>query len=276
MTFAAGLLDAPVLNLMRRAAQQAILPRFRALGAGEFRDKAIGELVTIADLESEAILSEGLSQILPEATVLGEEAISANPGLASRLGEELCWIIDPLDGTNNFARGEGPFGVMVALAQSGEAIAGWILDPLTDRACHAVRGEGAWIDGRRIQATPSGKDREIVALSSLYGNTENRDALRLHLARHYQVVDIPRCAAAQYPRTAVGENDLTLFGRTLAWDHAAGVVMVAEAGGRVARCDGTPYRVDDDQTGLIVAASPEAWDRFSRALAEFERHANPV
>ncbi|MDE2412976.1 MAG: inositol monophosphatase, partial [Sphingomonadales bacterium] len=90
------------------AVERAIMPRFQTLQAGEIIDKGGNELVTVADREAEVILAEGLARILPEATIVGEEAASADPTLLDRLGDDLCWIIDPVDGTNNFAAGRGP------------------------------------------------------------------------------------------------------------------------------------------------------------------------
>ena len=81
------------------------------------------------------------------------------------------------------------------------------------------------------------------------------------------MVDIPRCAAEQYPRLALGVNDLSVFERTLAWDHAAGVLFLNEAGGKAAREDGSPYRVDDHRRGLIAAASPALWDDWAERMA---------
>ena len=87
------------------------------------------------------------------------------------------------------------------------------------------------------------------------------------LAPHYTLVDIPRCAAEQYPRLALGENDISTFKRTLPWDHAAGVLWLNEAGGKAARLDGSQYRVDQhgaagDYKGLVGASSPAIWDEF--------------
>jgi fructose-1,6-bisphosphatase/inositol monophosphatase family enzyme len=118
---------------MRRAAEQAVLPRYRSLAAQEVSAKAPGDLVTSADHQSEAILTEGLARLLPEANIVGEEAAHRDPSWRENLSNSLCWIIDPLDGTNNYATGKPPFGIIVALAEEGQAIAGWIYDPLTGR-----------------------------------------------------------------------------------------------------------------------------------------------
>jgi len=256
--------------LMRDAATRAILPRFQHLAASEIFAKAADDLVTVADRESEAILAEGLARLLPEAAIVGEEAVAADPGLLRHLAEALCWIIDPLDGTNNFAAGKRPFGLLVALAEHGQAVAGWLYDPLSGRFCHAARGAGAYVDGTRITARGSGKSPPVAAISTLFADPARRAALERHIAPHYHMAEIPRCAAEQYPRIVLGQNDVSLFERTLAWDHAAGVLFCNEAGGKVARLDGTPYRVDDTRRGLIAAASPVLWEGLAERLARME------
>jgi fructose-1,6-bisphosphatase/inositol monophosphatase family enzyme len=254
--------------VMREAAERVILPRYQALAAHEIEAKAANDAVTVADHESEQILAETLSRLLPEAALVGEEAAHADPALLDRLGEALCWIVDPLDGTNNFAAGKPPFGVLVALAEAGETIAGWILDPLSGRFCHAAWGQGAWIDGERITARHSGEEPPIAAISLVFADPARREALCTHIAPHYALVDIPRCAAEQYPRLVLGENDVSIFERTHAWDHAAGVLFLNEAGGKAARADGSPYRVDGGSwQGLLGAASPALWDRLAAQMA---------
>ncbi len=252
---------------MRDAAIRAILPRWQSLTADQIDAKAADDVVTIADKEAELILAEGLAKILPDATIVGEEAAFADPALLDRLGDTLCWIVDPLDGTNNFAQGKPPFGVMVALAEAGETIAGWIYDPLSHRLSHAHRGGGAWLGEERVAARSTGANPPIAAISLVFMDQAKREAMKQHIAPHYTLVDIPRCAAEQYPRLVLGVNDCSIFERTLAWDHAAGVLFVNEAGGMAARPDGRPYRVDEAHLpGLIGAASPALWHGLAERL----------
>jgi fructose-1,6-bisphosphatase/inositol monophosphatase family enzyme len=261
-------LDQAVHALMREAAERAILPRYQKLATHEINAKAADDVVTIADHEAEAILTDGLARLQPEAAIVGEEAYFADPALQDRLGDALCWIVDPLDGTNNFAAGKPPFGIIVSLAEKGETIGGWILDVLSGRFCHTARGRGAFIDGERIQAQPSGKTPPIAAISLVFADPTRREALREGIAPHYTCVDIPRCAAEQWPRLALGINDISIFERTLAWDHAAGVLFLNEAGGKAARPDGQPFRVDEHLLpGLLGAASPALWDELAERMA---------
>jgi fructose-1,6-bisphosphatase/inositol monophosphatase family enzyme len=257
-----------VAAVMHDAAARAIMPRYQSLTADEIEAKAADDLVTIADTDAEAILAEGLARLLPEAAIVGEEAVHADPALMDKLGDALCWIVDPVDGTNNFAVGKPPFGILVALAEAGETIAGWIYDPLRERLCHAHRGQGAFIGEERIAARTTGAEPPVAAISLMFADPAQRAALKTRIAPHYTLVDIPRCAAEQYPRLVLGENDISIFERTLAWDHAPGVLFVNEAGGKVARFDGSPYRVDEDRKGLLGAASPALWDELAARMGE--------
>ena len=262
-------LTGPVAALMRDAAERAIMPRWQTLTADQIDANAADDVVTVADKEAEVILAEGLARILPEATIVGEEAAHADPALLERLGDTLCWIVDPLDGTNNFAQGKPPFGVMVALAEAGETIAGWIYDPLSGRLILAHRGGGAWLGEDRVTARATAAQPPIAAISLVFMDQAKREAMKQHIAPHYTLVDIPRCAAEQYPRLVLGVNDLSIFERTLAWDHAAGVLFVNEAGGMAARPDGRAYRVDEAHLpGLIGAASPALWHGLAERLAD--------
>jgi fructose-1,6-bisphosphatase/inositol monophosphatase family enzyme len=250
------------------AATRAILPRYQTLTLDQITDKAADDVVTVADHASEAILAEGLARLLPEAAIVGEEAAHADPALLGKLGDALCWIVDPLDGTNNFAKGKPPFGVLVALSEAGETVAGWIYDPLSGRFCHAARGKGAFVGDERVTAQTSGCDPAIAAISLIFADPARRAALSSHIAPHYTLVDIPRCAAEQWPRLVLGQNDISIFERTHAWDHAAGVLLLNEAGGKAARPDGSPYRVDEaERTGLLGAASPALWDELAERMA---------
>lgn len=256
----------PVVTLMRAVGRDIVMPRYRNLTADQISEKAADDFVTIADRESEARLAEGLAAILPEAGIIGEEACAADPTILDRAGEGLNWIIDPIDGTGNFAAGRPPFGIMVALADAGVTLAGWILDPLSGRMCHAMLGGGSHIDGERVSARESGDPLPVAALAVYFMTPQERADIERRSAGRFALVDIPRCAAEQYPRLVLGQNDVSVFARTLPWDHAAGCLFLNEAGGRCHRLDGSPYRVGDLRRGLLGASSPRLWDEAAGTL----------
>lgn len=262
-------LDSAILALMRDVSEKVILPRFRNLGSGEIIEKAADDLVTVADREAEVALEEGLAKIDPTLAIVGEEAAHADASVLDHLSGS-CWIVDPIDGTHNFAHGQPPFGIIIARAESGLAQSGWLYDCLTGRFCHAHHGQGAKIDGEAIQARPTDQDPPVAAISRLFLSEEQRAFFDKQLGPHYTLVDIPRCAAEQYPRLALGENDVSTFKRTLAWDHAAGVLWLNEAGGKASRMDGSEYRVDEhDKTGLVGASTPAIWNAFVERVSAY-------
>jgi fructose-1,6-bisphosphatase/inositol monophosphatase family enzyme len=258
--------DAPVQALIRDVAARIVMPRFRMLDAGQIEEKAPDELVTIADKESEIALIEGLTRLLPESRVIGEEGVSVDASLLDGIGEGVAWIVDPIDGTANFAAGETPFGIMVALVADGVSEAAWLFDPVLNRLCSAGRGQGAFIDGERVTARTSGAALPVAGLSTKYLPPEMREQIEQRAEGKMQCVGIPRCAAEQYPRVVLGTNDLALFWRTHVWDHAPGALILTEAGGRIARFDRTPYAVTQTGKGLLAAATPQMWDEAAAIL----------
>ncbi|WP_232318450.1 inositol monophosphatase family protein [Sphingomonas sp. TDK1] len=257
---------AAVSALIRRVADEVVLPRFRNLAAHEVLEKTPGELVTIADREAEARLTEGLVAIDGDAVIVGEEACAADPALVDQATAARAWIIDPIDGTANFAAGQSPFGIMIALVENGETQAGWLYDPVTARMCHAAIGAGAFIGDARVQARPSGAARPLAAVSKVGQSEEEHAARAGRFAASCTLVPLPRCAAENYPRLVLGENDIAVFRRTLVWDHAPGVLFLTEAGGYVGRWDGSPYRIGDEGVGIVAASSPDLGKRATDLL----------
>lgn len=252
-------LHEPVVALIREVARDIMMPRFRKLATDEFAEKTPGDFVTIVDRESEARLGEGLARLLPEARIIGEESAAADPAIIDHVGDGIAWIIDPLDGTNNFTEGKSPFAIMIGLAVDGEREAGWIYDPVLDRLVHAVRGRGCTIDGERVMARRSGGRLPKAAIATYFMPEERQADVRRRAQGRLEIVDIPRCAGEQYPRLMLGINDIALFERTHVWDHAPGALMLEEAGGMIARNDGSPYRLDVPGKGAIAASTPELW-----------------
>lgn len=265
-------LHAEIEALLRTVSETVILPFYQALEDDHIIAKdggdyaAIEDVVTIADRQAEEMLAEGLAKIVPGLPVVGEEAAYEDPSVFDRLTGD-CWIVDPIDGTRNFAKGQPPFGILLAMASGGEAHTGWIYDCLTGRLCIAHKGKGAFIGGEKIAARTTGESPPVAAISLIFLDPARREAVKRHIAPHYREVDVPYCSAEQYPRLALGINDVSIFERTLPWDHAAGTLFLNEAGGKAARPDGSAYRVDDwDRPGLIGAASPALWDDLAGRL----------
>ncbi|MDG4828337.1 inositol monophosphatase family protein [Solwaraspora sp. WMMD1047] len=255
--------------LMREAAARAILPAYRRLGADDVTEKAPGEVVTVADRQAERILTDGLTRLLPDSQVVGEEGVADDPATLARLDlPGPVWLVDPLDGTANFASGREPFAVMVALRRDGVTEASWILDPMADRLTVARAGVGAYADGVELRA-PAGAP-PVAALRGVLPTRflppPVRAAVQARAARLGEVLAGHHCAGREYPDIVAGIQHFALFWRTLPWDHAPGALLVGETGGVARRLDGSPYQPADGRAGLLVAANEEIWHTVRETL----------
>jgi fructose-1,6-bisphosphatase/inositol monophosphatase family enzyme len=250
-----------VLSLLREVSAAEIMPRFRNLAATDIRTKS-GPLdpVTVADEAAEAALTAGLRALFPGSDVIGEEAVAANPDLLQRLGQPgRVWVIDPIDGTANYASDLPLFGVIIALVEADKVLAGFIHDPVGDDTAIAIGGGGAWMQARNgarkqlqvAAALPVGEMTGSVSWRFLPQPLRSRVLSRLD--RLAAAPDY-RCAAHQYRMLAAGYCQIQLFRKLLPWDHAAGVLLHREAGGYSAHFDGTPYLPSASTGGLLLVA----------------------
>lgn len=246
-----------VAALMRETAAAELLPRFRNLAKEDIRHKRPGDVVTVADVASEQRLASGLAKILPGVPVVGEEGVEQDAGLIELIGRpgESCWIVDPLDGTSNFAAGRDTFAMIVCLVHDRETIAGWILDVPGDRMAVVAKGQGVALDNRPIRLEV--KSRPPSGYIGFRVRKEfDRQLSASQRARLGGLTSL-NCAGREYIEILSGQRDFSLYRRTKPWDHAAGALMVGEAGGQAERFDGTPYGPAGSMDGgIITAVSP--------------------
>jgi fructose-1,6-bisphosphatase/inositol monophosphatase family enzyme len=258
-----------VEDLIRAAAATAILPRFRRLAAADVAEKAPDEWVTAADLEAERLLAVGLTALLPGSAVVGEEAVAADPALLGHVGDAgAVWLVDPLDGTRNFAAGRGPFAVMVALLRGGTACAAWLLDPLTGTCATAEAGSGAFLGGVRVRTGTDCPPPAALsgAVFTRFLPPDLRARVEPRTAALGQILPGSGCAGHEYPAVAGGAQHFALFWRTLPWDHAPGVLFAQEAGAVARRLDGSTYVATDGRPGLLLAQNEAVWRQVHAAL----------
>jgi fructose-1,6-bisphosphatase/inositol monophosphatase family enzyme len=246
-----------VAALMRETAAAELLPRFRNLAKEDIRQKRPGDVVTVADVASEQRLASGLARILPGVPVVGEEAVEKDSGLIELIGRpgESCWIVDPLDGTSNFAAGRDTFAMIVCLVHDRETIAGWILDVPGQRMAMVAKGQGVALDDRPIRLEV--KSRPPSGYIGFRVRKEFDRQLSAGQRARLGGLTSLNCAGREYIEILSGQRDFSLYRRTKPWDHAAGALMVSEAGGRAERFDGTPYGpAGSMEGGIITAVSP--------------------
>ncbi|MFE6975084.1 inositol monophosphatase family protein [Streptomyces sp. NPDC057682] len=255
---------------VRAAAAAEIMPRHRQLTDDEIVEKnGPHDLVTTADRLAEQHLTASLSRILPRSVVVGEEAVHADPAVYEALsGEAPVWIVDPVDGTRQFVRGETGFCTLVALAHRGELLASWTYAAALDTMAVAVRGGGAVVDGAPIRSGSPAPDAALrVAMSHPDYTTDAQK--RALLGLNTDGIEPRPCGSAglEYLAVARGEIEAVAFNWEYAWDHAAGLLLVAEAGGHQATLSGEPFRITGGNALPFTAARDRATaDRVLSAL----------
>jgi fructose-1,6-bisphosphatase/inositol monophosphatase family enzyme len=249
---------------IREVADQEILPRFGRLAADEIMEKAPGDLVTVADRAAERELAARLIRLAPGSRVVGEEAVSEDRGVLELLrGSDPVWIIDPIDGTENYASGNARFTVLVALAVRGELIASWIYEPWHDRMAHAVKGRGAYLEGEPLHVAPAPdpaqglKDVDVATSQPRFWEAHSRTAVA-RLSTHGVVLSYIDGAGTEYLALASGRHTSALMSWDYVWDHAAGLLLHAEAGGVTMCADGGPVKLEGGNVLPFVAAPDRA------------------
>ncbi|MCF6522901.1 inositol monophosphatase family protein [Streptomyces sp. JJ36] len=256
--------DALVANTeeaLRKAAAEEIMPRWRQLAAHEVVEKnGPHDLVTIADRRAEEHLTRSLTALLPGSVVVGEEAVHDDPVVYEALrGPQPVWIVDPVDGTRQFVRGETGFSTLVALARHGELLASWTYAAAQDLMAVARHRGGALLNGEVLRSGSPDPDRPLrVATSHPDFTTEAQQ--RALLGLRTEGVEARPCGSAglEYLAVARGLVDAVAFSWENAWDHAAGLLLVAEAGGGSSTIAGEPFRIAGGNALPFTAARDDA------------------
>jgi fructose-1,6-bisphosphatase/inositol monophosphatase family enzyme len=265
---------AGLMNDMREVAQAEILPRFRAITADAIRAKtAADDIVTDADIAAERVLGERLATRIAGIEIIGEEAVSDDASILSRLADaDLAAVIDPVDGTWHFAHGTPMFGSILAIVSGGKTIAGIIHYPVLDDFLVARPGEGAWhvsADGthtRLTAATPTPIDEMHGFIPLHMFEPDMRAQLAPRVLKFLRVTTW-RCSAWEYRMLATGAMSFCLNESLKPWDHAAGVLIHTEAGGYAATLAGDAYRPTLTQGHLLVAPDRMSWDAVREAFS---------
>lgn len=260
-------------KIVAEAATAEIMPRFRRLSAADVRRKtSAADLVTEADIRAERLITARLGERWPQALVVGEEACSEDPARLAGLGEaDLAFVVDPVDGTFNFASGVPLFGVILAVVVAGETVAGLIHDPVGGDTVIGAAGVGSYVlrgDGTREKvrvADPVPFAQMTGAVAWQYFAEPERSLLASNQTKTLSSFGY-RCSAHEYRLLAGGHAHFVVYNKLMPWDHLAGVLIHAEAGGHSARLDGSRYRPSHLSGGLIVAPDRDSWAEIRREL----------
>ncbi|SFP50457.1 inositol monophosphatase family protein [Tranquillimonas alkanivorans] len=253
------------LNIMIKAARKAgrsLVKDFREVENLQVSTKGAGDFVSRADTAAEKIVFEELTQARPNYGWVGEESDPVEGKDPTRR-----WIVDPLDGTNNFLHGQPHWCVSIALEHKGEVVSAVVFDPAKDEMFVAEKGGGAWMNEMRLRV--SGRHRMIECLFATGLPQAGRSGLPAAMQELGRVLPAASgvrqwgAAALDLAYVAAGRFDGYWQRRLSAWDIAAGMLIVREAGGLV---DGIREGDDPLERGEIIAANEGVFDAFAKAV----------
>lgn len=250
-----------VTRLIEQVGRDVILPKFNALAADDIERKLSADdgddLVTVVDRAAEARLAEGLTAVMPGVPVIGEEATHHQPELRALLdADAAAWVVDPIDGTRNFASANEDFGIMVSWVVAGHVRAAWIHLPAHGVTFVAEEGRGTFRNGLRVRVPASaGAPPYRGAFSVRFMPSAERERVLARVAGRYHDIGSSGAAAVAYTDILQGRSDFLTYYRLLPWDHGAPALILTEAGGAVEHLDGQPYSIRSANQVTVVARS---------------------
>ena len=266
--------EAGLIAALRDAARAEVLPRFRALSPDDIQTKSgPADLVTVADRAAEEMLERSVSVILPGAAIVGEEAVSDDPGVLDHLAQSgLQVIVDPIDGTANYTQGNATFGMILAVVENGQTVLGVLFDPICDDWVVSRRGAGAWFvrhgSERRLTMRPAPSVERAEGFLPLYlFPARDRPSLAALFPRVGRAQSL-RCSCHEYRMLVTGHADFMVSHVSKPWDHAAGLLAVDEAGGSGGRLDGTAHVLRDTDARLIAAGDARLRGSVAQLVGE--------
>ncbi len=252
-------------TIIQEVVLSVVMPSFRSLRPEDIHAKDTPgdpeDLVTIVDNAVERYLIAALNGVVPGASFVGEEGVCENPALLNALAESApAWLIDPIDGTKNFAHGHPDFGIMLALVEQGQTRASWMAVPAAQPSGYTVfaeRGNGTRVNGVRVELTRGASAMPRGTIHSRMMPAASARHVLDALAGKYEPRTSTGAAATEYSAIIRGEKDFVIYYRLLPWDHAPGALAITEAGGAALHLSGDPYSPLSPNQVTIVAASTE-------------------
>ena len=227
--------------------------------------KGVTDIVTQVDRDAEDLIVRVIHDAFPQHGVWGEE------GTATRHDDKYLWVIDPLDGTKNYAKGIPFFCVSIALAVDGQPVLGIIYDPIHDETFSAERGKGTRLNGMRVRFVPRTSLEQASVYFGLnpYRRPGNPGLALPMLLRLYPMLDMVRdsgSAALSLAYVACGRLDIAYHDRLNAWDMLAGVLQIQESGGVATEFSGRPISLASRD--VIAANAPPLHGQVLRVAQE--------
>lgn len=250
-----------LIQLVRQVAQTEVMPRFLAVSVSKKHD---GSLLTEADIAAQAAFAHGLHRII-DCPMLGEEMSAQDQHDLWQYNENGLWVVDPIDGTNNFINGFPHFALSAAFVQHGRAQAGVIYNPVSQELFYAERGQGAHLNGQQLPLRRVTKPlSDAIAGVEVKYLRSGKLASRMHTLSPVGSQRSMGCSTLDWCYLAAGRYDVYVHGGQRLWDYAAGALIYEEAGGQLATLEGDDFWSGEHAfaRSVIAALQPELFVRW--------------
>ncbi|MBR6026070.1 MAG: inositol monophosphatase family protein [Neisseriaceae bacterium] len=256
------MLEQKIQKLIREVAQQEVMPRFLRVGS---KRKSDGSPFTEADLMAQQALCSELKKMV-DCPVLGEEMSSAEHRRLWAESKNGLWVVDPIDGTTNFIHGIPHFSLAVALIRDGQSQLGVVYNPLTNEMFHAVKGQGAFLNGQPLplrHEVPNSLKEAVAAYEVKYLRSGTLATRMQNLSPCASQRNFG-CSTLDWCYLAAGRFDVYLHGGQKLWDYAAGALILSEAGGMIGTLEGDDFWNEKHifKRSVIAALQPELFEKW--------------
>lgn len=244
-----------IREILFKISKNIILPSFGNLAKNQISYKNGMDIVTDIDIAVEIELNNQLSKLLSKSNFIGEELYSKNPSILDYyLSDDFCWTVDPIDGTNNFAKSKNAFATMVALTKNKTIIQTFIYKPVSEEFIYADN-TGTFFDAKKIILNKKKLTKESIgSISSKFWDEEKINKIIL-LQDSFKKINSYGSIGCEYFDIALGKRDFTLLSRLYPWDHIPGIHIVRQANGHDCHFDKSEYKFYENSKNLIVSNS---------------------
>ena len=244
-----------IKEILLKVSKNIIIPAFGNLNKSQISYKNGIDIVTEIDISVELELKKNLIKLLKQSNFVGEETFSKDPSILDfYLSDKYCWTVDPIDGTNNFAKAKEDFAVMIALSKSKTILQSFIYKPISEEFIYA-NNKGTFFDNKKIILNNDIKiNNAIGSISNKYWD-DSKSKKIIGIKHSFKKISSYGSIGCEYFDIALGKRNFTLLSKLYPWDHIPGVFIVRQARGYDCHFDKLEYKFYENSNNLIVSNS---------------------
>ena len=257
-----------IREILFNISKNIIIPSFGNLAKKQISYKNGIDIVTDIDVAVEQELHNQLTKLIKNSNFIGEEIYSKDPSILKYyLSDQYCWTVDPIDGTNNFAKSKQRFAVMIALTKNNTIIQSFIYKPITNDFMCADKN-GTFVNNKKITLKKdTAIENAVGSISTKYWDDSIKSKI-ISIKNFFGEINSYGSIGCEYFDMALGLRDFTLLSRLYPWDHIPGVYIVRKSGGHDCHFDKKEYKFYKNSNNLVVSNSKVLSNKILKLIEE--------